>query len=200
MERAINSIRGPGFAFRKLPRIGCYLRERQGIRDRHKGGAIVYQVHPDNEGRWILYQVGDGGFDLVAWFADREDAGFAKHAFEKRAPLALAEARRSLTLPKHWPNDVSAVWMIRDLQLASPTAVRVISHKPLMQNGHLMLSAGKIDRTGGAGVFCRRVGDKTTPLALGHQVFQHGLVVEPAQLSPHLSSSHPVANTRLLPR
>jgi len=45
----------------------------------------MYEVHPDNEGRWILYQTGDGGFDLVAWFADREDAEFAREAFAQRA-------------------------------------------------------------------------------------------------------------------
>lgn len=44
----------------------------------------MYEVHPSNDERWILYEVGDGGFDLVAWFADREDAEFAKRAFEER--------------------------------------------------------------------------------------------------------------------
>jgi hypothetical protein len=33
---------------------------------------------------WILYRTGDGGFDLVAWFADKEDAEFAKDAFQNR--------------------------------------------------------------------------------------------------------------------
>jgi hypothetical protein len=44
----------------------------------------MYEVHPDNAGKWILYQTGDGGFDLVAWFADKADAEFARECFERR--------------------------------------------------------------------------------------------------------------------
>ena len=53
----------------------------------------MYEVHPDNEGRWILYRVGDGGFDLIAWFVDREDAEFSRQAFENRACADMGAAR-----------------------------------------------------------------------------------------------------------
>jgi len=45
----------------------------------------VYEVHPDKDSRWILYKVGGGDFLVVAWFVDREDAEFAREAFEGRA-------------------------------------------------------------------------------------------------------------------
>lgn len=44
----------------------------------------MYCVKPDDTGKWILYGVGDGGFDLVAWFADKDDAEFSCAAFESR--------------------------------------------------------------------------------------------------------------------
>lgn len=44
----------------------------------------MYEVHPDNKGEWVLYEVGDGGFDRVATFADKADAEFAREAFGKR--------------------------------------------------------------------------------------------------------------------
>jgi len=44
----------------------------------------MYEVHPDNQGGWVLYETGDGGFDQVAVFADKGDAEFARQAFEKR--------------------------------------------------------------------------------------------------------------------
>jgi hypothetical protein len=45
----------------------------------------MYEVHPDNEGLWVLYEVGSGDFAVVAWFADKADAEFARQAFEQRA-------------------------------------------------------------------------------------------------------------------
>jgi hypothetical protein len=44
----------------------------------------MYEVHPDNKGGWNLYEVGDGGCDLVATFADKADAEFARVAFVQR--------------------------------------------------------------------------------------------------------------------
>lgn len=46
---------------------------------------MKYEIHPgrDQVG-WNLYQVGDGGFDLVAWFPDKADAEFALQAFSNR--------------------------------------------------------------------------------------------------------------------
>jgi hypothetical protein len=45
----------------------------------------TYEVHPDDADRWVLYQTGDGGFDVIAWFVDREDAEYVREAFERRA-------------------------------------------------------------------------------------------------------------------
>lgn len=45
----------------------------------------MYEVHPDDKNQWILYEVDKGSLHVVAWFADREDAEFAKEAFERRA-------------------------------------------------------------------------------------------------------------------
>lgn len=44
----------------------------------------MYEVHPNDSGQWVLYHTGDGGFDVIAWFAEREDAEFAREAFERR--------------------------------------------------------------------------------------------------------------------
>jgi hypothetical protein len=44
----------------------------------------MYEVHPDGTGKWVLYVTGDGGFDVIAWFAERNDAEFARSAFEQR--------------------------------------------------------------------------------------------------------------------
>lgn len=41
--------------------------------------AESYEVHPDNKGQWLLYQTGDGGFDLVATFAERRMAEFVRN-------------------------------------------------------------------------------------------------------------------------
>lgn len=54
----------------------------------------MYEVHPNNEGQWILYYVGDGGFATVAWFSDRDDAEFARDAFTAR-DLMIAEGYAS---------------------------------------------------------------------------------------------------------
>ena len=62
----------------------------------------MYEVHPDDKGQWVLYETGDGGFDAVAWFADREDAEFARGAFEKRDAERLHPASANDTLsPDH---------------------------------------------------------------------------------------------------
>lgn len=52
-----------------------------------------YEVHPDNTGKFILYEVGDGGFDAVAWFADADDALFAMRAFQDGRPSKTREQR-----------------------------------------------------------------------------------------------------------
>lgn len=59
----------------------------------------MFEVHPDDTGKWLLYHTGDGGFDLVAWFAAHEDAEFAKRAFEDREgePAPQAKARNGAT-------------------------------------------------------------------------------------------------------
>jgi hypothetical protein len=44
----------------------------------------MFEVHPDDKGKWILYEVGGGDFSVVAWFVDKADAEFAKMAFERR--------------------------------------------------------------------------------------------------------------------
>lgn len=41
---------------------------------------------------WIVYQTGDGGFDLVAWFADRDDAD--EYALFKNTVLLEATKRK----------------------------------------------------------------------------------------------------------
>lgn len=46
----------------------------------------MYEIHADDEGRWVLYQTGSGAFQVMAWFADREDAEFTKVIFEAREP------------------------------------------------------------------------------------------------------------------
>lgn len=45
-----------------------------------------YEVHPDDEDQWILYLVEGKDFLVVAWFADKADAEFAREAFEERVP------------------------------------------------------------------------------------------------------------------
>lgn len=50
----------------------------------------MYHIAPDDDGLWILYAVGGGNFDVVAWFATRGDAEFAKAAFEARKPVEAA--------------------------------------------------------------------------------------------------------------
>lgn len=55
--------------------------------------AKMYEVHPDNQGQWLLYETGDGGFDLVARFADKEDAEFTREAFESREKKENAAGR-----------------------------------------------------------------------------------------------------------
>jgi len=44
----------------------------------------MYEVYPDDQGRWILYEVGGGDFLVIAWFVDKADAEFAKEAFQRR--------------------------------------------------------------------------------------------------------------------
>ena len=62
----------------------------------------MYEVHPDDKGQWVLYETGDGGFDAVAWFADREDAEFTRGAFERRDAERLRPASANDTLsPDH---------------------------------------------------------------------------------------------------
>lgn len=34
----------------------------------------MYEIHPDNHGWWMLYEVGDGAFYLVASFPDKQGA------------------------------------------------------------------------------------------------------------------------------
>jgi len=42
----------------------------------------MYEVHPDNANGWNLYRVGDGGFDLIGVFPEKDDADFCRIAFE----------------------------------------------------------------------------------------------------------------------
>lgn len=50
---------------------------------------MVYEVYPDDEGRWILYLVGGGDFLAVAWFSEKADAEFAQEAFARRDGLEV---------------------------------------------------------------------------------------------------------------
>jgi len=46
----------------------------------------MYEVHPNDDGEWILYQVGGGDWLVVAWFNEKADAEFALNAFTGRKP------------------------------------------------------------------------------------------------------------------
>jgi hypothetical protein len=46
--------------------------------------AVTYEVHKPDD-RWALWRAGDGGADLVAYFARPEDVEFARGAFQARA-------------------------------------------------------------------------------------------------------------------
>ena len=63
----------------------------------------MHEVHPDNAGQWLLYETGDGGFYLVASFADKEDAEFARQVFDNRASALrkqmIAHDDRSIIIP-----------------------------------------------------------------------------------------------------
>jgi hypothetical protein len=59
----------------------------------------MYEVHPDNKGQWILYKVGGGDFLVVAWFVEREDAEFARDAFERLATDRQQPASSDYPLP-----------------------------------------------------------------------------------------------------
>src|SRR5258708_3108650 len=50
-----------------------------------EGSFAMYEVHPDNKGHWILYDVTGGDHAVVAWFVEKEHAEFAKQAFQERA-------------------------------------------------------------------------------------------------------------------
>ena len=45
----------------------------------------MYEIQLNFEDKWVLYEKGDQACDAVAWFADKEDAEFARDAFERRA-------------------------------------------------------------------------------------------------------------------
>jgi hypothetical protein len=44
----------------------------------------MYEIHPNFADQWVLFDTGAGSFDVVAWFHGREDAEFAREAFELR--------------------------------------------------------------------------------------------------------------------
>ncbi len=67
--------------------------------EREAGRVVMYEVHPDDKGCWVLYEVGGGGFEVVAWFADRDDAEFARQAFQQRGETRT----RSGGGPRHPP-------------------------------------------------------------------------------------------------
>ena len=48
-----------------------------------RGGK--FEVRPDGKGEWLLYEVGDGGFDRIASFASRSDALVVLRMFETKA-------------------------------------------------------------------------------------------------------------------
>jgi hypothetical protein len=45
----------------------------------------MYEVQPDDHGRWTLYWTGDDGCNLVARFSAKPDAELAREAFTRRA-------------------------------------------------------------------------------------------------------------------
>jgi hypothetical protein len=44
----------------------------------------MYEIHPNIADQWVLFDTGDRAFDVIAWFPCREDAEFAREAFERR--------------------------------------------------------------------------------------------------------------------
>jgi len=57
----------------------------------------MYEVHPNLADQWVLYDTGDGNCNVIAWFPGREDAEFAREAFEKsrnKLKFDLASSRR----------------------------------------------------------------------------------------------------------
>jgi hypothetical protein len=57
----------------------------------------MYEIHPNFHDQWVLYEMGDGSFDAVAWFHRWEDAEFARAAFEnKRGQQSLSQSEADL--------------------------------------------------------------------------------------------------------
>lgn len=44
----------------------------------------MYQVRRDDKGQHVLYHVDRGSWDVVAFFPDKDDAEFAREAFEEK--------------------------------------------------------------------------------------------------------------------
>ena len=62
---------------------------------------VMFEVHPDDKNLWILYETGDGGFDLIAWFADKDDAEFAMKEFAARTAERKQPAPTDDVRPDH---------------------------------------------------------------------------------------------------
>ena len=44
----------------------------------------MFEIHPNFADQWVLFDMSAGPFEVVASFYCREDAEFAREAFEKR--------------------------------------------------------------------------------------------------------------------
>ena len=44
----------------------------------------MYEVHPNLADQWVLYYTGDGKDAVIACFNERDDAEYARLAFEKK--------------------------------------------------------------------------------------------------------------------
>jgi hypothetical protein len=78
----------------------CKLKKRQVLHGRHfgtysrllkqtlffgkRGIPSMYEIHPNFADQWVLYDTSAGNVDVVGWFHGREDAEYAREAFEKR--------------------------------------------------------------------------------------------------------------------
>ena len=49
---------------------------------RQAAGGKQYEVHPDDNGRWGIYEVGPGDLVPVAWFVREADAVWVRRMYE----------------------------------------------------------------------------------------------------------------------
>jgi hypothetical protein len=60
----------------------------------------VFEIHPNFADQWVLYDTSDGLFDAIASFYSREDAEFAREAFQKRRQSGGQFAERAKPLSR----------------------------------------------------------------------------------------------------